>query len=48
MDGTYNFVTIRKMSVTQLDIQKNREALHEFIYGNSGEDNENPETIPEQ
>lgn len=48
MEGTYNFVTIRKMSVTQLDIQKNREALHEFIYGNSGEDNENPETIPEQ
>ena len=24
-DGTYNFVTIRKMSVTQLDIQKNKE-----------------------
>lgn len=39
-DGTYNFVTIRKMSVTQLDIQKNKELLHEFIYGeNVTEDN---------
>ena len=32
-DGTYNFVTIRKMSVLQIDIPKNREKLHEFIYG---------------
>lgn len=38
IDGSYNFVTIRNMSVTQLDIAKNREALNEFIYGKASEE----------
>jgi hypothetical protein len=42
MDGTYKFVTIRKMSVTQLDIPKNREALHDFIYGDYVEEENAP------
>jgi len=42
MDGTYKFVTIRKMSVTQLDIPKNREALHDFIYGDYVEEEDAP------
>ncbi|MBR4344830.1 MAG: LCP family protein [Lachnospiraceae bacterium] len=39
IDGSYNFVTIRKMSVVQINIEKNRNALHEFVY----EDNDNIE-----
>ena len=45
VDGSYNFVTIRKMSVTQFDIPKNKEALMKFIYGEeqkeTGENNGN-------
>ncbi|MBO4510807.1 MAG: LCP family protein [Lachnospiraceae bacterium] len=46
MDGTYKFVTIRKMSVTQLDIAKNREALHDFIYGDYVENADAPTPTP--
>lgn len=46
MDGTYKFVTIRKMSVTQLDIPKNREALQKFIYGDYVESAGNPTPTP--
>lgn len=46
MDGTYKFVTIRKMSVTQLDIAKNREALHDFIYGEYVENADAPTPTP--
>jgi len=41
IEGSYKFVTIRKMSVTQIDIEKNREALLSFIYGEQAEKGEN-------
>lgn len=35
VDGTYSFMTIRRMSVIGVDFEKNIEALHDNIYGTS-------------
>ena len=37
-DGTYNYLTVDKMSVLQIDIAKNRDLLWKFIYGESEEE----------
>ena len=37
-DGTYNYLTVDKMSVLQIDIAKNRDLLWNFIYGESEEE----------
>lgn len=33
VDGYWNYVTLRGMSVTQIDLEYNKKALHSFIYG---------------
>ena len=37
-DGTYQYLTVDKMSVIQIDIEKNRDALWRFLYGDSEEE----------
>lgn len=37
-DHTYNYLTVDKMSVLQIDIAKNRDLLWKFIYGASEEE----------
>lgn len=37
-DHTYNYLTVDKMSVLQIDIAKNRDLLWKFIYGESEEE----------